>query len=442
MDKKYLYIGIPIVIVALIFLFTGSKASPTELVDEFRETVENRDAKGLVKLVEVGDNVQWDVDDAQSIIEYLQEDDDDFSEQIALLYAQASYYDTDGQVHNRYTELFPGESITHVGPFYLTKVKKFIGEKYELRARGYTLTVQADKDAKVTLKDEEIKFKDEAEKEIGQFGPGVYTIKAEKKYEYTTVENETTVTLFEPEDFERTATLDLTGETVTVTSNMPNTALLVNGKKVDVTIEGSAEFGPVVDGLELEGEAELPWGTVKSPKVTIGDESENANHGTLNITPNPASDKKVQDVLVKTINDFYKSTINAKVKQDEKLLKNMSDNLKKDYVTTIDRYKNDSYNRHFKGEALGTRIDFSRVDYEYGSGGNHLIKVPVELHEKTEEVVFSEKGVENKYFERMIVLQYVEKDKNWIVNEVGGDHSRNVNDYMTSDAVVKTTFKE
>lgn len=433
MKKRLLKIGIPVVIViGFIIFMVGRSSSPSELANAFEEAVKNENAEGLLELVEVDENVHWGKREAESIIKYLKEEDDDLKDQIMLLDAQTSYYETDGKATNRISQMYPGDNISDIGPFYITEVDGIFGNKYVLKARAYILKVSAVKGTKVTFNGKSFKIDNEESKTLGLFAPGIYTINGQKKYDYTTVQDETTVTLFDIEDFSETASLTLNGRTVTVSSKIPNTKLLVNGKNVNKNIYKGVELGPVKKGLTLQGVVRFPWGKGKSETKTIED-AENE----YILTPSPVTDDSMKENIVSVINNYAKNYIKAKVKQNPDILTNVSDNLKKYYTETIEYFDEENY---FEGKAIGTRIAFSRVEYEQGSGGIYLLHIPVEFHEKSREVYEYIDTELDSHFREMIVTLKYQKDKSWLIYKEENDYHSNSDTYMTSKEVVKTTF--
>ena len=433
--KKILIIGIPIaVILIVLFLTIGKSSKPSELTQAFAEKVQSNDAKGLMELVEVDENVSWTEEDAKSVITYLKNDSSDLKDQMMILNAQAAQFETDGQATSVIAQTYPGDSISNVGSFYIEKKDGIFGDKYALKARGYDLKISAPKGAKVLFNGKSIDMEGKETKDLGLFGPGVYALEGQKKFDYTTVNDETTVTLFDEEDFEEEANLSFSGETITLNSDIPNTTLLVNGKKSDETISEGTEFGPVKGGITIQGVADFPWGKGKSKKVVVKDDA-----SSYDVTPNPIVNDDMKNNIKVVINDFAKNRITAKVEKNPDMLKNVSDNVKKDYTEQIESYDDKNY---FEGKALGTRIDFSEATYENGSGGNQLIHIPVEFHEKSREVYeYVDTDLEEEYVEEKVTLQYDEKKKRWIIQEEVNDYNSMDDDYMTSKEVEKTTFE-
>ncbi|MEK5097112.1 MULTISPECIES: TcaA 3rd/4th domain-containing protein [Bacillus] len=422
-------------ILAIILFISGRSPEPSYLAKEFEEKIKQEDAKGLLKLVKVDNGTKWEEKDAESIIKYLKDDESDYKNQIMLLNAQASYYESDGKASNIISQQYPGESISNIGPFYIAKEKGIFGDdKYVLKARSYKLEVHAAKGADVTFNGETIDMQGKDSKELGVFGPGVYTIKGSKKFDYTTVDDKAEVTLFDPKDFEATASLDFSGETVSVNSDIPNTKILVNGKESGETISENTDFGPVKDGIKLQGVADFPWGEGKSETVTVN----SATNEEYNLTPKPIVNNDMEENLKSLINDFAKNRNEAKVKKDANKLKNVSDSLKKSYIEVIKNYDKKNY---YEGKALGTRIDFSKVTYENGSGGKQLLHVPVEFHLKSREVYeFIDSELEENFDEEILTLQYDEQKKSWFIDSEKDDYESSSDDYMVSKDVAKTTF--
>ena len=79
-----------------------------------------------MKLVKVDNGTKWGEKEAESIIKYLKDDESDYKDQIMLLNAQASYYESDGKANNIISQQYPGESISNIGPFILKRIKGFL----------------------------------------------------------------------------------------------------------------------------------------------------------------------------------------------------------------------------------------------------------------------------------------------------------------------------
>ncbi|MFS0656451.1 TcaA 3rd/4th domain-containing protein [Bacillus sp. 179-C3.3 HS] len=452
MKKKTLFmIGSTLaVLFIIIFLIAGRSTHPADLAKQFKEKVESGDANGLVKLVKLQrEDMSWDKKDAEAIIDYLKSENKEFQNQIELLEVQANYYVPDGEksIETTIAENFFGEAIMSMGPFFIDKEKGLFGrDTYTLKARAYKVEVEATKGAEIEFKGEKINLDKSNSKFLGYFGPGVYEIKGEKKFDYTTVSDEEKFTLFDGTSFEETVTLNFSGENVNISSSVPNTEIVVNGKGTGEKIEEGTTFGPVKDGISLQGKAEFPWGESKSKEYKVKVEEDNDDDSFLgfsgstngyDLTPSPINNKTMKNNVKQVINDFAKQRIEAQNAKDANKLKNVSDQLKKEYIETIADYDSKNY---FEGKALGTRIDFSRASYEFGSGGSHLLHIPVEFHDKTRQVYeYFDSESEEGFSEVELILEYIEDKKSWIISRVEDDYSYD-EDYMTSNEVEKTSF--
>lgn len=446
MKKKTLFIigSSAVLLLIIIFLVAGRSTNPADLAKEFKEKVENGDANGLVKLVKLQkEEMSWDKKDAESIINYLKDENKEFENQVELLEYQAKYYNSDGK-DGTFTESLFGKAFLSMGPFFIEKEKGLFGrEKYTLKARAYKVEIEAMKGAELSFNGEKINLENNDSKLLGYYGPGVYKVKGKKKFNYTTVNDEEEITLFDADSFEKTVSLNFSGDNVDVSSSMPNTEIVVNGKGTGEKIEEGTTFGPVKDGITLQGKAEFPWGVGKSKEyeIKVEEDTDSSSFGgstnQYDLTPNPIIDKTFKENIKQVINDFAKQRVEAKNSKDANKLKNVSDNLKKDYIEVIADYDSNNY---YEGKALGTRIDFSKATYELGSGGSHLLHIPVEFHVKEREVFeYVDSESEERFSEVELTLKYIEDKKTWLISSVEDDYSAD-DEYMTSSEVEKTSF--
>lgn len=113
MKKKTLFIigSSAVLLLIVIFLVAGRSTNPADLAKEFKEKVENGDANGLVKLVKrQKEEMSWDKKDAESIINYLKNENKEFENQVELLEYQAKYYNSDGK-DGTFTESLFGKAF-------------------------------------------------------------------------------------------------------------------------------------------------------------------------------------------------------------------------------------------------------------------------------------------------------------------------------------------
>ncbi|MGG3102057.1 hypothetical protein ABEP12_02020 [Bacillus velezensis] len=430
MRKKVLMISIPIflLLIGIVFyLFKSEK--PSDLADAFEKSIQDEDSNKLFKLVVVDKKVHWNHNDAKNIIKYLKKNSSDLEDQLKILYAQASYYESDGKVDNVISQKYLGEKVLKTGPFYIKRENSIFGDKYVLKARGYKVQISTEKNAKLTFNGIDVESKNGS---MGYYGPGLYSLKGSKKYDYTNVDNEKEVVLFDLKNFNKVVNLDLSGETINVSSELPHTKLLVNGKLAEDDVHEEESFGPVADNISIQGLATFPWGEGRSAKIKV-----KGNNDNYNITPSPITSDEMKDKVKSLINSFAKNRVAAKERKTISLLENVSDNLKKEYINEISTYDDQNY---YQGKALGTRIDFSKARYERERGGKEILSIPVEFHTKSKNAYeYINSDLEDKFEEEIIGLEYTGNEI-WIIDSVESDHSSGSNDYMSATTVVKTSF--
>ncbi len=421
---------------ALGLLLTGCSKNPEKTIEKLIEAVENRDPETLFGLVVVDKDTYWTVHEAKDVIEYFLGDYDEYGEQLMLLDQQAMALKNKTMLSNEQ------------GLFYFNEDKELKVRKYELKVDGESLKEGAEKISVKINDDKKVELDGKKEMSLGLFGPGKYQLKATAEYPFAKVESDKSVTVMSLNQFNQDVDLGLEGKQIMIKSTIPNTILLVNGEEVtfDLSIVekedgfwGSDEddgdvFGPISEGVKLQGLAELPWGEAKSKEIEVTDKESN-----YNVTPAVFHDKKEKDKVTEIINGYAKNRIAAYVNLDHSVVKNVSESIKNPIMKDINEAKEDD--DKYKGEALGTRIDYSRAQYYIGSGGRHYVKVPVEFYEKFLYVnLYMPNQKPKAEYQNMIVeLEFITDDKKWIIAEIEKDYS-NDRDYMMSEEVVETEF--
>ncbi|WP_394557996.1 TcaA 3rd/4th domain-containing protein [Priestia aryabhattai] len=278
-------------------------------------------------------------------------------------------------------------------------------------------------------------MKNSTSKQLVSVGPTIYSVEGKKEFDFGTVKDSKEVILFDPKNFEESAKLNLSGNAVTVNSQIANTELLVNGDKSKEDISKETNISPIKDGTTLQGVVNFPWGEGKSKVVKIESNSKSKKY---DLTPNPIFDENTKVDVKTAINDYATDRMAARTTKDIKQLKNVSDSIKKSYIEEIQNYDDNNY---LKGEALGTRIDFSNVEYKKSSGGKSALVIPVEFHEKTTNVYeFADSISEEDFSEEILTLRYDKVNKNWIIAKDETDYNAEEGNYMSGKEVVQTTF--
>lgn len=438
MKKKIIFVALPVLAVLVFVVIQMSKPSPSDVLTDFKEAVEAEDSDRLFDMVELEDDIEWSKEDAESMITYFKQNEDDWSDQMEVLNRQAAAYQSKGD-----TSVSAGANELANGGFYMKKEDGLFGAAYAIKAAGFHLDLQAPEDAEITFKDAEIDMSNKETKRLGTFGPGVYTIHGSKQYEYTKVSEDKAVTLFEQGDYSQAVQMDLTGEKVTVTSQTPETKVKVEGKDTEQTINETLAVGPIGEGMTVQGFKEFPWGEATSKSFVVGeDEYTDVGKGFAklegyDLTPDPVVGDAMKKAVVSAINRFAEEEVKAKKEQDVEILTNISDPLEKDYIVQIQDFDEENY---FEGKALGTRIDIENASYEQGQGGVDLLRVPVEFHEESREVYeYIDTEMRESFDATVVVLTYDEQEKQWIIYDK--ENKRHVGeDYMSGEGVVKTEF--
>ncbi|XIH46935.1 hypothetical protein C1N65_28395 (plasmid) [Priestia aryabhattai] len=436
--KKVLLILVSLIIAvaAVAFIIISKQPKPNDLAKEFQNDVAESDVKGLMDLVKVDEGSKWKQADATKVVNYLNKDKSKLNQQVAILNAQATYYDEKSSNKTNYIlEKYNTKDVSSIGAFYIEEKKGILGKRYALKVREYNLTINAPKGAVVTVDGQKVNMKNSTSKQLVSVGPTIYSVEGKKEFDFGTVKDSKEVILFDPKNFEESAKLNLSGNAVTVNSQIANTELLVNGDKSKEDISKETNISPIKDGTTLQGVVNFPWGEGKSKVVKIESNSKSKKY---DLTPNPIFDENTKVDVKTAINDYATDRMAARTTKDIKQLKNVSDSIKKSYIEEIQNYDDNNY---LKGEALGTRIDFSNVEYKKSSGGKSALVIPVEFHEKTTNVYeFADSISEEDFSEEILTLRYDKVNKNWIIAKDETDYNAEEGNYMSGKEVVQTTF--
>ncbi|WP_221568715.1 hypothetical protein [Alkalihalobacillus sp. TS-13] len=458
-NNKIITAIIGVMAIFLIFISIGmaSRSSTEEVVNNFETALLKGDIDTLQKLVEPEDKDMEITDDhLQQLVSYTKDESEYLKAHIFLLKAQAAINEKNGStmvqnpLFNEYTE---GE-IKNLGDFYLKKSEGLFSS-YKVYARPYYLEVSTNEpDAVIKLKGyDDFKTKEGSlAKTYGPLMPGTYTITGSKKYKYANVTAKEEINLFNDDERKDSVELNLTGEKITVESSVENVEVFLNGKSTgekasvykvvngflgsEKKNEEEKQFGPLsTDGsIKIHGEVKYPWGTSKSEPQNVEKDTES-----IDVTPSPFVTKESRDNVMQTINDYARQRIQALVQQKPSIITTASDNIVKQFTEDIE---NDKFLKNYwKGEALGTRIDFGKVTLTQ-EDEQYQAKIPVEFHNKAKEYkgYNDDEPLEEEFIELNLTLDYDQKSNKWIIS-----NSEPINfsddDFMTGKDVVKSQFK-
>ncbi|MFD4820142.1 TcaA 3rd/4th domain-containing protein [Peribacillus butanolivorans] len=444
-------LGLFLIGIIATFYMYFTRPSGEEIVNQFEAAVNQGDIDTLEKLVTGNKEMKLTKKNLEQLISYAKDEPSYLKESVFIMKAQAAIEekDKDAKLQNPIFKMATEGEILQAGDYYISK-EDGLFSSFQIYARPYSLTVSSDQaDTLIKVNDDEFLETKEGNLEttIQNLPPGIYTVTGSKKYEYAEINTKEEINLFEDDTFSKSVSLELTGEQLAIESDVEDISIFINGKdigkkatvKEDSIFGGNNEdaelFGPFsTDGsIKVHGEAKFPWGIAKSEPQTIKEDMTS-----LDVTPKPFADKTNKDQVVQTINDFAKQRIQALVKKDAKIIKTASDNIVKEYAEDIQFAKlNESY---WKGEALGTRIDFGNVTLS-NENEQYQVKLPVEFNSKEKEYHgFNEdEPLEEESEVTWLILTYNIESKKWIVSEIESNYFDN--DVMKGNEVVKTEFK-
>ncbi|MGM0924631.1 MAG: TcaA 3rd/4th domain-containing protein, partial [Bacillota bacterium] len=434
---------ISLVILAL-FLIIGiavtsyvyfSRPSGEEVVNQFEAAVNQGDIDTLEGLIKANKDMKLTKQNLEQLVAYAKDEPSYLKESVFIMKAQAAIKekDKDAKSQNPIFEVATEGEILNAGDYYIAK-EDGLFSSYKIHPRPYSLTVTADQaDSIIKVNNKEVLTTKESNLEatLKNLPPGTYTVSGTKEYEFAKLDTSEEVNLFDESKREKSVSLDLTGEKISIESSVEGISVFVNGKdtgkKAAVTEEGlfgtkkddAALFGPFsTDGsIEVHGEATFPWGVAKSEAQKIQEDTRS-----LDVTPDPFADSKIKDQVVNTINTFAKQHIESFVKQDAGVITTATDSIIKEHANDI---QFDKSNEHYwKGEALGTKIDIEKATLSTVED-QHQVIIPVEFHYNQKEYI---KGfTDNEPLEEVIesasvVLTYNDQSTQWLVSEIQSDY--------------------
>ena len=385
-----------ILTVAILGLLTFSIYGVTrpdggKLVSEFEQAVNQGDTVKLLELVKP-DKKEMTITEVQlkQLVAYAKKNPDYVKHLVFFMGAQAAIADNQGEDKSPNALVFQQykkSEITNYGDFYIKK-SNGIFPSYQIYARAHYLTVNVNEpDTVIEVAGKKVftTEKDKLDYTYGPIMPGTYTVQGTKKFSYGDVTGKNEVDLFDVKEMKASTTLEI-GKKINVVSTQDNVTIFINGEAVNnkavkvkdpsslTTEEVGKTFGPVsTDGtMEIQGEIHYPWGTVKTQPQTLTDLTT-----IVNLSPNPLATKQTQENVTKTINAFAQQSMAALVNKDPSVIKTANNNMINKYVEEIQFEK--TLRVYWKGKALGTKIDFTKVSMEY-TNGVYYATLPVEFH--------------------------------------------------------------
>jgi len=317
MNKRFI---VPLLF--FIIVLTGCM-SPEKAIEKFEQSIEEKNAEALFKLVNIESDVYWTEKEAEDMMNYFVENQSAYTAQLDLLHAQKEAFKEKKDLDNT------------KGILYFDDKKKLFIRTYEvsLSEESYvdfhTLTISVIDDKELT--------EDKRSNEnvlLGLFGPGNYHVQAVADYRYVVLEDEANVELFDDENFNEAIVLDLKGEEATVFSTVPGVDFFIDGEKIEQDISASegATIQPLVEGLILQSKVSFAWGELVSEEVeyagpgthqiyfTSSEQSENE----IDLTPHAFANEAEREEIAQIITDFNGKLLTGLAKNDPSYLKNVA----------------------------------------------------------------------------------------------------------------------
>lgn len=373
--RKILFLTIIIFFTLVVVAIGNYKSSKNSLLRNLEVAMsENKPEKIYKKIRLNGEKISKE--DLKPLSEYYVENQDRVSELIKSLKNQ-------------------GES----GYFTLINEKVLFFDNYHLEISPVSVQIEANFDeTKVFLNKKEIS----PTKIDKNLIPGKYILRGELETLYGIVEEEKEVYIMEDSEVK----LDIPAINITLTSNFEDAAVFINNENINKKVKDIKNFGPIPleKDISIYLQKELPWGTVKSEEVKIG------NLPSININVNIVNDKLISDINEAT-KDFYESVFNALNKSDYNLIVNAEEDANYKIYTSIKR-ESLFLKNNYELNNLQTEIKNSEFSFEDGVyKGKIVIKLSYNISKKI--LPFIDKDVEEMFLTNM---EY--ESGSWIVNDV------------------------
>ena len=301
---------------------------------------------------------------------------------------------------DRVNELIKGlKNNGESGYFTLINEKILFFDNYHLEISPVSVKINANFDeTKIFLNNKEIS----STKIDKNLIPGKYILRGELETLYGIVEEEKEVYIMEDSEIK----LDIPAINITLTSNFEDASVFINNENINKKVKDIKNFGPIPleKDISIYLQKELPWGTVKSEEVKIG------NLPSININVNIVNDKLISDINEAT-KDFYESVFNALNKSDYNLIVNAEVDANYKIYTSIKR-ESLFFKNNYELNNLQTEIKNSEFYFEDGVyKGKIVIKLSYNISKKI--LPFIDKDVEEMFLTNM---EY--ESGSWIVNDV------------------------
>lgn len=432
-----------VLILLLIFYNVGlSLTSREKVVARFNQALAAKDSSKLAKYIVSSDiNQKIDAKGVDGVISYIEKNPSyenkiktDIDNQLLQIESASKSKDNSEELLEQLNM-----DISNTNELFTLKKKGktwVLYDKYVLEFKPVYINVQTDyKDTQIFLGDKLIctADKEEYEREVGPYIPGLYKMKALYKGKYVNVEKSKDVDLVTDSSMDgnqriASVELNLDAYNVSVMSDFEDAKLFANTKDTGILVKDAKEFGPVSsDGkVTLYAQKKFPWGIVKSEEVKITGE----NSIELTIT---GKNEEVTKTLMETVNAYNKGWAEASTLSDVSKIVNASEKRKSDADITIQENIKNNNITILKIKKATFNLDSIRVYQEeskyyaevYNNGLCDFV-----MYNKDATV----QPIEEWPLDRKYILIYDEISKKWIVDDVIEEY------FSATDNVKEFTF--
>lgn len=411
---------------AVILLFGVHKMmeslfSKERLIEKFETALHEKDEAALADILTSNDKkLDINKNSVKGFIAYFEENPDEERDIIVALEAQAKAYDEAKKENPRFLEELFEEFLSY-SPVTLEQDGKFLFyEKYQININGVYLTIETNyKDTMLSLDGEELATTTEPDYAgtFGPFVPGIHTLKGTLKTDFVDLEEEKEIYL-DGYGTETTVGLYLDAEEVSVYLPDANylsgkAKLFINGKDVGVNVLENRTFGPVLtDGsMNVQVEAEFPWGKVKTQEIPIEDDYIELSYDL----------EDVKTTAMNTVHTYLQEYLKVMTTADDSALTTVTSDVKEELLSRANGMKEDEL--IIKAEYLGTDFDLDSFYLEYDDTWNLKLSAQSKLNQATYYPDEEEPEMEEANWHQIYYLAYVPQQNKWLI--YAHDDSRN-----------------
>ncbi|PAD69287.1 hypothetical protein CHH83_09075 [Bacillus sp. 7586-K] len=431
---KMLLIGIG---AAVILLFGAYKTGETltdknRMIESFEKALIDGDQKKVAKLLH-SDDPQLTISESsvKGFVSYYKKHPDEVSDLIDNLEEQSKYLDNHTYRSSNDLIDFFAEGNLDNGVINLKKDGKtaLFFDKYTLEVEEVFVTITTNyKDTQLSFDGKEIGKADEDDFQhtYGPYLPGNYKVQATLKTDFVDLKKSENISLVNSgNEVELDMYLDGEDVTVNLDSFDPSVkaTLFIDGKDVKINPIETPTFGPVlVDGtMNIQVEATLPWGKVKTAEIPITDREVPVNLG---------QSSELQDAIFNQIATYSTENLVAFTTGSTNKLTTVTDSYK-DVIAESIAYSQEM-EQYYKGQYLGTIFALDSLNV-YFSEDKWVADVEV-LQSYNEGLYYEGVTPELEKVEvnRRYSLEYNEKQKKWLINGMessfgyGTDHVKEI----------------